>query len=508
MIGKIVKILEKKLHFHLNFLLRFDLHHYHHHPLKIRNNALNVDTKPPNDDTTKLNCNNDHKTCSICGINKKKDKFYKKSSNKDNYRSCCIECDKKIKKLKCEKNTKKEIQKNLISSFISDDEVWKDIPINPKYEASSFGRIRIKKTKKIRAYKKPKSGYLRITLYYSTNNQKTFLVHRLIAITFLSNPENKKTVNHIDKNRRNNKVSNLEWNTMYEQNQHKRKYKPPNRKGYSVGISDLSNIDDKEEWKPISMCEKFKEFENYEISNRGRLKYKTKSTYRITTGSLSGGYKKCSLISASTGRRFTTRIHRLVALLFISNPENKPYVNHIDGNGENNNISNLEWATPSENSQHAHDTGLCSTKKCICQLDENNNVIHEFESLKSAYDFFYKLLGDNCSVIPGLSTVLNLYNKQRVSRKWNGYYWCFKNEYEKNKLKIIQYDLDNGFGNTIKEWNSFMEVVEFYLNQTKYKKDSITRNLSLCVRMKQKSYQGFGWKHLIEFPKVQTPVVF
>lgn len=51
-------------------------------------------------------------------------------------------------------------------------------------------------------------------------------------------------------------------------------------------------------------------------------------------------------------------IHRIVAVAFIPNPENKPQVNHKDGNKENNNINNLEWNTCSENTQHSYDTGL------------------------------------------------------------------------------------------------------------------------------------------------------
>lgn len=51
-------------------------------------------------------------------------------------------------------------------------------------------------------------------------------------------------------------------------------------------------------------------------------------------------------------------IHRLVAETYISNPENKEHVNHIDGNRHNNAVQNLEWCTRSENVNHAYLTGL------------------------------------------------------------------------------------------------------------------------------------------------------
>lgn len=70
------------------------------------------------------------------------------------------------------------------------------------------------------------------------------------------------------------------------------------------------------------------------------------------------GYKELQL---NGGTRRYTGVHRLVAETFIPNPENKPFVNHIDGNGLNNHIDNLEWCTPAENSKHARDTGLDPT---------------------------------------------------------------------------------------------------------------------------------------------------
>jgi len=65
----------------------------------------------------------------------------------------------------------------------------------------------------------------------------------------------------------------------------------------------------------------------------------------------SDGYSSINLYSDNT--HMTLRIHRLVAQAFIPNPSQKPYVNHIDGNKENNNVGNLEWCTQKENVNHS-----------------------------------------------------------------------------------------------------------------------------------------------------------
>ena len=80
------------------------------------------------------------------------------------------------------------------------------------------------------------------------------------------------------------------------------------------------------------------------------------------------------------------QFHRIVANTFIPNPLNKPCINHIDGNKNNNNISNLEWCTHSENTIHAYKTGLEKkvfgenhhahklTRKSVIYIRNNSNI--------------------------------------------------------------------------------------------------------------------------------------
>jgi len=69
-------------------------------------------------------------------------------------------------------------------------------------------------------------------------------------------------------------------------------------------------------------------------------------------------------------------LHRLLAEHFIPNPDNKPEVNHIDGNKQNYSLDNLEWVTSSENAQHAHDTGL-QPYSCNYSPEEYENFLSE-----------------------------------------------------------------------------------------------------------------------------------
>lgn len=92
-------------------------------------------------------------------------------------------------------------------------EVWADIPgYEGLYQASTYGRIKNKRTEKILKPIKHHNGYYAVSLY-GENKQKILLVHRIIAATFLPTPQDKPTINHKSEVKTENQVWNLEWCT-------------------------------------------------------------------------------------------------------------------------------------------------------------------------------------------------------------------------------------------------------------------------------------------------------
>lgn len=123
---------------------------------------------------------------------------------------------------------------------------------------------------------------------------------------------------------------------------------------------------DGEEWKDIIGYEGL-----YKISNYGRVmtffrgnEVLSKEPVRLLKGKIDkDGYIEYRI--GKNGKSKYVRSHRLVAIHFIPNPENKAQVNHIDGVKNNNHISNLEWCTNSENALHKFKIGLGEKSKDV-----------------------------------------------------------------------------------------------------------------------------------------------
>lgn len=123
-------------------------------------------------------------------------------------------------------------------------------------------------------------------------------------------------------------------------------------------------------------------FENYLVSNYGRIL--NLDTGRILKPRSIMGYQGVTLYK--NGKEKQVFVHRLVAQEFIPNPENKPQVNHIDENKQNNHLSNLEWATAKQNANHGTRNARLgkATSKKVLVLDIEYQEVGVFESIKQA----------------------------------------------------------------------------------------------------------------------------
>ena len=176
-----------------------------------------------------------------------------------------------------------------------------------------------------------RDGFNEVLFSFGTGKERFtqwFRVDWLVALRYIPNPEGYNFIKHTDGNTLNDNADNLLW---------------------------VKYCTDEE-------CKEIKGYRGkYIITSSGKVFNNFTGT--LMKSRLIQGYPHVGLrvYDGVTSTQKLYKIHRLVAEYFIPNPDNKPFVNHIDGNRTNSDVSNLEWVTAQENSIHAVKTGLKKT---------------------------------------------------------------------------------------------------------------------------------------------------
>lgn len=190
-------------------------------------------------------------------------------------------------------------------------------------------------------------------------------------------------------------------------------------------------------WKDIKGFEGY-----YQISNMGNVRsldrfdgIRNLRGQSIRPNSKRNGYLQVGLRRDSK-RKWTT-IHRLVATHFIDNPENRPQVNHIDGNKLNNTVDNLEWATPAQNLYHARKNNLIEAPKgkehvnfgiCGAESKSAKKVVRYDKDSKETKVYEALILTEDDGF--DRTSVSKCCNKKLKTHK--GYQWYFIEDFDKD----------------------------------------------------------------------------
>lgn len=350
-----------------------------------------------------------------------------------------------------------------------ENEVWTDaFGLNGLYIVSNMGRVyslprksmstfqeRYLKGRMLNPYLNSNGQYVS-HFYNSENKYVPKSIHRIVAQSFLGTRSKEFRVHHKNGIKNDNRLDNLEWKTVSEiSNYHK-----VNGKNDTLILKEklTINLIEGEVFVNIKGFGK-----DYKISNFGRVISLKRSDENLLT--VTDNHKGYPIVFLSkNGKTKNYMIHRLVAIHFIPNPENKPQVNHKNGIRTDFSISNLEWCTASENVRHSYDilgkvhnsTGMfnrCGKK--VAQYDLDGKLLNIFQSTMDA-ERNLKISNTNIS----------LSCKNNVNRSFGGFMFrYFDNEpiekidkyiktpsYLSKKIQVISLK-----DNTVMEFNTITE---------------------------------------------------
>ena len=288
----------------------------------------------------------------------------------------------------------------LVSIFYSMimSEIWRELDGFSNYEFSNTGKARSKRLNREMSYKPKPTGYIRLALRNDKKEVCYLFLHRIITTIFIPNPENKPTVNHKNHDKIDNRVENLEWATMKEQNNHKTEpskeitklkgsrkvwrcsldgtkieryetirdaakwvFETKGRKGAWTHISAVclnkpkyktahgfkwvydtseDEILEHEIWRDIPE-ELINGKTGYKISDQGRIK----NPYgKFLKGHIHiSGYKNVGIGDVTGNKGKSYYLHKLVAQVFLPNLYGKSRVNLKDNDKTNCKLYNLKW---------------------------------------------------------------------------------------------------------------------------------------------------------------------
>lgn len=200
-----------------------------------------------------------------------------------------------------------------------------------------------------------------------------------------------------------------------------------------------------------------KGFENYQITDDGRVWSKRNKMYLSTNRKDGNGYPQ--VVFYRDGKQFPIDIHRLVAKAFIDNPDNKPCIDHIDANKENNKVENLRWCTYKENMANpltyekikGANVGRHPSEETRRKMSENNG-----------------------------RPFLGRHHTEEVRKKLSEFH---KGIPASNRAPIIQYSLDDEI---VRRWDCIKDAVDNGFTSS---------SIILCCQGKRKTHKGFKWKY-------------